>query len=414
MLETHAEKMKALLAARTPGYSLDAPFYIDPAVFAVDMSVIFGGHWLFAGTEAEVGEPGDYFTADFGPHSIFVVRADDMGLKAFHNVCRHRGARLLNDASGFVANIVCPYHQWTYSPDDGGLIHAEASPSLDKKCFNLKSLHVRSVAGLIFVCMAKNPPTDFDEFAKHVQPYVQPHEIQNCKVAMQKEIVEEGNWKLTIENNRECFHCTGHPELLRSTFGLFGYTPDSVGDSRRGAYDQYQTTHAECKKIWEDAVLPWEEIQRLDDGPTGFRIERNPLAGPGESMTMDGRIASKRLLGQFTTPRLGRLQFHIQPNAWMHLQSDHAVTFVVLPVSEGKTIVRTTWLVHKDAVEGVDYSLDNLTKVWDATNEQDKFYVSLTQKGAQNPAYEPGPYAPQEYQVEKFCNWYLKSLSAAI
>jgi glycine betaine catabolism A len=69
--------------------------------------------------------------------------------------------------------------------------------------------------------------------------------------------------------------------------------------------------------------------------------------------------------------------------------------------------VRTTWLVHEDAQEGVDYNVDDLTHVWRETNNQDAAFVALAQKGVTDPAYAPGPYMPSEYQVDAFCNWYL-------
>jgi Rieske 2Fe-2S family protein len=88
--------------------------------------------------------------------------------------------------------------------------------------------------------------------------------------------------------------------------------------------------------------------------------------------------------------------------------SDHIVSFTVLPISAGKTLVRTTWCVHKDAVEGVDYTVDNLTAVWNATNDQDRRLVEESQIGIASGAYEPGPYSPfTEGLVEKFCNWYV-------
>jgi len=95
--------------------------------------------------------------------------------------------------------------------------------------------------------------------------------------------------------------------------------------------------------------------------------------------------------------------------------SDHIVTFTVLPLSAERTLVRTQWMVHKDAVEGVDYQLDNLTAVWSATNLQDKLLVELAQQGISNPAYQPGPYSPYtEGLVEKFCNWYIGRLNTAV
>jgi Rieske 2Fe-2S family protein len=101
----------------------------------------------------------------------------------------------------------------------------------------------------------------------------------------------------------------------------------------------------------------------LDDRVTAFRVERMALDNRGESYTLDTAIASKRLLADFTTPRLGALSLHTQPNSWNHFLSDHAVIFDILPISPEATLLRTKWLVHKDAVEGVDYDLENLTQV---------------------------------------------------
>ena len=92
--------------------------------------------------------------------------------------------------------------------------------------------------------------------------------------------------------------------------------------------------------------------------------------------------------------------------------SDHIVSFTVLPISATKTLVRTTWCVHKDAVEGVDYTIDNLTAVWNATNAQDRRLVEESQIGISTGAYQPGPYSPfTEGLVEKICNWYVNRLS---
>jgi Rieske 2Fe-2S family protein len=95
--------------------------------------------------------------------------------------------------------------------------------------------------------------------------------------------------------------------------------------------------------------------------------------------------------------------------------ADHIVTFTVLPIAVDKTLVRTTWLVHKDAVEGVDYDVANLTAVWNATNAQDRQLCEQSQAGIASPAYEPGPYSPfTEGLVDKFCNWYIGRLSTEI
>ena len=100
--------------------------------------------------------------------------------------------------------------------------------------------------------------------------------------------------------------------------------------------------------------------------------------------------------------------FYHYPNTWNHFLGDHAIVFRVLPISATETEVTTTWLVHKDAVEGVDYDLQNLTTVWMATNDEDRQVVEENQKGILSPAYEPGPYSTlQEEGVIQFVDWYV-------
>jgi len=121
------------------------------------------------------------------------------------------------------------------------------------------------------------------------------------------------------------------------------------------------------------------------------------------------------LMGAITEPKLGGLHIHTQPNSWHHAMSDHAISFCALPLSPEETLVRTTWLVHKDAVEGVDYDVDNLTKVWVATNRQDAALVERTYAGVKSSAYEPGPYSPfTEGQVDDFVTWYIERLDAQL
>jgi glycine betaine catabolism A len=101
----------------------------------------------------------------------------------------------------------------------------------------------------------------------------------------------------------------------------------------------------------------------------------------------------------------------VQPNSWFHMLADHAVVFSVLPLAPDRTLLRTTWLVHPDAVEGVDYDVATLTRVWQATNQQDGTLVARTQKGVEDPGYQPGPYSTVEGDVEAFVTWYVSRLA---
>ncbi|MBB4443453.1 phenylpropionate dioxygenase-like ring-hydroxylating dioxygenase large terminal subunit [Rhizobium leguminosarum] len=100
-------------------------------------------------------------------------------------------------------------------------------------------------------------------------------------------------------------------------------------------------------------------------------------------------------------------------NAWNHFMGDHAVTAMVIPLSANRTLVCTKWLVHKDAVEGIDYDLEKLTNVWVATTDQDAELVSRSQLGVEDPAYEPGPYSRfTEGQLDAFATWYVERMRA--
>jgi Rieske 2Fe-2S family protein len=114
-----------------------------------------------------------------------------------------------------------------------------------------------------------------------------------------------------------------------------------------------------------------------------------------------------------TDPKLGGLSVWTQPNSWHHFMSDHIVTFCAIPLDPERTLVRTKWLVHKDAVEGIDYDIGNLIAVWEATNRQDSELVGMAQAGARTTGYEQGPYSTYtEGLVEKFSAWYIGRLAA--
>ncbi|MFT4126760.1 MAG: aromatic ring-hydroxylating dioxygenase subunit alpha [Gordonia sp. (in: high G+C Gram-positive bacteria)] len=401
-----------LLAGRVPGLSLPAPFYTGADWFDIDIDEIFAKRWIFVAAEAEIAEPGDYLTVNFGTRSVIVARGDDGAVHAHHNVCRHRGARLLTEQTGATGTIVCSYHAWTYGMD-GRLLYAEGqAPGFDKKCFSLRPVHVRTIAGLIFLCLAEDPPADIDEVAEIVEPFLAPHNLSQAKVAKQTDLIENGNWKLTMENNRECYHCGGHPELLNVFFPTWGYSDAaSIPDRLRPVTERYRKATAELTQTWQRYGLPHRRIEQLDTRTTGFHIEREAMDLAGESFTLDGTVAcTKPLSDALPDRRLGRCSMHLQPNMWLHITSDHGLLFSVIPISADQTLVRTTWLVHADAVEGVDYDLDRLTSVWEITNQQDADLVALAHSGISDPAYLPGPYAPSEFQVEAFINWYIGTL----
>ena len=141
-----------------------------------------------------------------------------------------------------------------------------------------------------------------------------------------------------------------------------------------------------------------------------------PLLNEAVSYTMTGRAAVARPLSDaITEPRIGSLLVFHYPSTWNHVLGDHAVSFQVLPLGPTQTRLTTKWLVHKEAVEGKDYTIGELTQVWLATNDQDRRVVQENQIGVCSPAYEPGPYAPeQESGVTQFVDWYCRTMERGL
>ena len=163
----------------------------------------------------------------------------------------------------------------------------------------------------------------------------------------------------------------------------------------------------------------WRQLgidHELVEFPDGWwhRIARLPLANGATSQTMDGNVASRKLIGPFRQPETSSLSIWTQPNSWHHFCCDHVVTFSLTPLAADKTLLRTSWLVHEDAVEGVDYDPANLSAVWRATNRQDGYLSALNHQGIRTDGYRQGPYAPEEKLVEKFKEYYVDRAKAAL
>jgi phenylpropionate dioxygenase-like ring-hydroxylating dioxygenase large terminal subunit len=388
------------LLSRRANTSLARDFYTSAEIFDADMRLIWTRDWVFALPTAEIPKTGNFVTIQIGDYSVIIVRGNDGEIRAFHNSCRHRGSRVCQTAKGSNPKLVCPYHQWTYELDGRLLWARDMGPDFDASKHGLKPVHCAITAGMVFICLGEQAP-DFAPAKAEAERYTAPHGIADLKVAHQSTIIENGNWKLVLENNRECYHCSGsHPALCRS----FNDDPNLVGADDSVSSPAGAAHVARC----EAAGLPSKYV--IDAGEQ-WRLVRIPFVGEAVSYTMDGKAAVKKLLTGMPFANAGSLLFFHYPNTWNHYLSDHVLNFRVLPISPTESQVTTTWLVHKDAVEGEDYDLKRLTEVWDATNDEDRIVVEQNQLGINSPAYEPGPYSQlQESGVIQFVDWYCATM----
>jgi Rieske 2Fe-2S family protein len=391
------QDMLSRLRRRKPATALERDFYTSPEDYKIDLDLIWYRDWLFVGHDCEVPNTGNYMTVQIGEYPVIVVRDRDGGLRAFHNSCRHRGSRICSAEHGTSPRLVCPYHQWTYSLDGRLLSARDMGSSFDKTQYGLKPVHCASAGGYIWVCLAKVAP-DFEPVRQHLEPYFLPHNLKDTKVAFEYTMVEHANWKLVWENNRECYHCSAnHPELIRT----FPEDPTITGVD--GASSDPRI--AAKWKHWESIGLPSKFLISADGQ---YRVTRYPLIEGATSFTMDGKPAVRRPLSDAVQePDTGSLLLFHFPTTWNHILADQATTFRLLPLSPTTTQLTTKWLVHKDAVEGVDYDLERLTEVWKATNDADRRVCQENQLGVNSPAYDPAPYSPvHEDGVAQFTDWY--------
>lgn len=396
--DVRREWMRTLLSAQKPRHSLLQPLYCDETLFDLEMETLIEAQWLFAGLECEIATPGQFLTMTVGRSSIIVCRNRAGELRAFYNSCRHRGSQVCDAEKGKRATFVCPYHQWSYDLD-GKLVRAPNMPeAFDASAYGLKAVHVRSTAGIVFICLAETPP-DFAAFEIALKPAVLPHKLNSAKVVHEITLEERANWKLVWENARECDHCAaGHPELMR-TLQLFNF-----------------------ENPWDDPYISafWRRCEAsglpsiTKDG-NGFRVGRVPFQPEQLSITMDGQPAVRRRLGDWPDQDIGSLRWAKYPSVFSHIHADYAIFVQIMPVAPELTRVTCKWVVHEDAVEGVDYDLERLVEVWRETNAQDQVFCERNQKGVNSKGYQPGPYAePSEFGVWTFIDWYRSEMAKVV
>ncbi|HUN77150.1 MAG TPA: aromatic ring-hydroxylating dioxygenase subunit alpha [Steroidobacteraceae bacterium] len=388
-----------LLAQAQPGHTLPQPFYRDPDIYEFDVSAVFGRSWLMLGFEAELAEPGSYFSLTIGGNPILVVRGRDGAIRGFHNICRHRGAQICAEGSGKLSRIVCPYHKWTYELD-GQLVGAARAPEgLHFEEHSLVPIRIERLEGCIYGALTDGAP-EFSPFRDAAAPFLNPYRLGSAKLAYQSVLLEKANWKLVMENARECYHCAAwHPELKVSFPIAFNAGFRVTDGSRNAAY-----------------VAKMQELGFPVGPATGlwWHVGRYPLNPGVETVSADGRpLVAQRLL-RTNSSEIGGLRWATEPNSFCHAFADYAFMFTALPAGPGETRVVCKWLVPKEAREGVDFRIPELTEVWAATNLQDRELAENNQRGIGGIGYRPGPYAEgAEELVVRFNHWYRETAASA-
>lgn len=360
-------------------------WFVTDEWFERELEVIFRRRWNFAGHVDEIASKNAYITLTLGSDEV-VVRRDVQGAAvAYYNVCPHRGARLCQGPNGTMGrNIVCPYHAWSFNPADGTVVNApDMHPDFDPSPWGLTPVHVDIWHGLIFVSLGDDRPEPLAELFSGDQ--LDPFEFSRTKIAAKKEMFVDANWKVVMENDRECYHCHyNHPEL------------NAVQDWRAFAIDP-------------------EDFDALVQQGRAGEFEAMVVRGTQNLNTVDNKTASAIPMptrsGEAAVENVAALYC---TGALLGLARDYGKLYVMRPVSARRTHVLTYWFVAADATEGTDYDLDDVTEFWEATYAQDKDICENVQRGMEMRAYRPGPLnRVHQGGQAKFYGWYLEAMAQA-
>ncbi|MBT2511691.1 aromatic ring-hydroxylating dioxygenase subunit alpha [Streptomyces sp. ISL-98] len=363
------------LIATLPGH-----FYTDPGIFRQEQERIFESLWYCAVRGSDLDRPGAYRTVQAGRESVLVTRTRTGELRAFLNICRHRGARLCTEPAGQVRrSLQCPYHAWTYDLD-GRLIAAPnlvQMPDIDRTEYGLVRVALREWLGYAWICLADEPPS-FEETvigaaverlgsAEAIGRY----ETEGLALGRRISYDVAANWKLIVENFMECYHCaTIHPELT-----------DVLPEFADGLAAQCYVGHgAEFSKEAQGFTV---------DGSAGFgRL-------PGVDDDQDRRYYAVT----------------VKPQVFVNLVPDHVIVHRMFPLAVDRTVVECDWLYAPGVVaSGAD--LDKSVELFHRVNTQDFEACERTQPAMASRAYRKGGVlVPAERHIGAFHSWVTGRLS---
>ncbi len=337
---------------------------------------------------------------DVAAESVIILRGEDGALRAFANVCRHRGSRLCSAESGHGKDLVCPYHGWTYGLDGSLRSARHMPPGFDAAAHALKQVHISVIEGLVFISFAAEP-LGLSHVHATLRSCYGPYGWAQARVAHRERYAIAANWKLAVENYLECYHCApSHPEYSR-LHALEQPAP------RIEALNRRMRERSLALGIDIPEHNHWVGSETGEEAVYGFRYALYDGVATGSA---DGALVAP-LMGRFAAADGGATSVHLGPASFLLAYPDHGVIYRFIAETAARCALEVIWLVRGDAREGVDYDRERLTWLWRVTSEADKRIIEQNQLGVASRYYEPGPYAPMEHNTRRYVAWYLREIS---
>jgi glycine betaine catabolism A len=370
--------MPSPVATRPLRTTLPARFYTDLDHFRRETQHFFYHKWICAGRIDRMTKRGDYTLQRVLDESVIITRSDDPGahhgLRAFYNVCRHRGTRLCEAPCGtFPGAIQCPYHAWTYDLR-GSLIgapHMDDVGGFDRRNYGLKPVACDVWDCHVFINLSGSAAPLSSQVGPLVERF-RPWRMEDLRVVHRAVYDVKANWKLIVQNYNECLHCPVLHPLLNQMHHYLGA-------------DNAPSTAAFC------------------GGTMGLREGI-------ETLSRDGRLRRRYLPGLGEAERSLVSYFSIYPNLLLTLHPDYMMTVTLWPQAPDRTELVAEWSFHHEEIARAGFEFQDAVDFWEVTNREDWHVSELSQAGIASRAYEPGPYSNRETLLWDFDQIVLREL----
>ena len=348
--------------------ALEPHHYRDPGLLEREEERIFARSWQLVGHVSELPKPGDYLTGTAGSQPVLVARDEDGTLRAFRNVCRHRGSRLLSGSGRCGKAVRCRYHGWTYRLDGEliGVPEGRAIPGLDKSELGLFPARVETLVGFVFVNLDAHAQPLAEQVAG-LPARLARYPIEELRPSGSWDGEQPANWKVVVDNYNEGYHIPiGHPGLMR----LLDYKHYDVE-----VHDGW---------VWFEAPLR--------DKPSGNLVERayqrlvRPMPGLSEADRRTWRYA------------------FIYPNTMIDLYPDQVTTWRIDP--DGPLRSRDAARAYRHPRAGLRTRLAQFAnnQVNKAVTQEDIDLVENQQAGLEARGFTPGPFSHREAALAWFAD----------
>jgi glycine betaine catabolism A len=341
--------------------------YVDESVLAWEREHVFDGGWVCAGRLDDLAEPQAQKAVRIGSTGVLLVRDAEGELRAFANICRHRGHELLACGASNVRGVVqCPYHAWSYELDGRLRMvpHAGDMAGIERDDLGLLPVRHATWGGWVFVNV-DGRAADFAEHLGGLAGLTANWQCERLVVATTHHYELQANWKVACENYHECYHCPLiHPELCR-------VSPADSGDNF----------------AWTDGAYVGGDMELVDGAVT---------------MSLDGRSGGAILPSLTAAERRQVLYVNLLPNLLVSLHPDYVMTHRIEPVTPTTSHVECQWLFAPETVARPGFDPSYAVGFWDLTNRQDWAAVESVQRGLVSSRFVPGVFTEREDAVYHF------------